>query len=95
MTKPRRSRRPLCIVIAGPNGAGKTTFARQFLPKEAGVIWFVNAGLIASGLSPLRPELAAVAAGKLLLREIDRLAAARESFAFETTMSGVTYAPFL
>ena len=49
---------PRCIVIAGPNGAGKTTFAREFLPKDAGVIHFVNADLIAAGLSPLRPELA-------------------------------------
>jgi len=37
---------PRCIVIEGPNGAGKTTFARQFLPKDAGVVHFVNADLI-------------------------------------------------
>jgi len=55
----RPSHVPRCIVIAGPNGAGKTTFAREFLPREGGVIHFVNADLIASGLSPLRPELAA------------------------------------
>lgn len=61
MSKPP-SKRPVCIVIAGPNGAGKTTFAREFLPKDAGVVHFVNADLIASGLSPLRPELAALAA---------------------------------
>jgi predicted ABC-type ATPase len=48
---------PRCIVIAGPNGAGKTTFAREYLPKDAGVIHFVNADLIAAGLSPLRPSL--------------------------------------
>ena len=86
------SDRQRCIVIAGPNGAGKTTFAREFLPKEGGVVHFVNADLIASGLSPLRPESAAVAAGKLLLRELDRLARARESFAFESTLSGLMYA---
>lgn len=57
--KGRSVRSPRCIVIAGPNGAGKTTFAREFLPREAGVIHFVNADLIASGLSPLKPELAA------------------------------------
>jgi predicted ABC-type ATPase len=55
---------PRCIVIAGPNGAGKTTFAREYLPKDAGVIHFVNADLVAAGLSPLRPELAALAAGR-------------------------------
>ena len=54
-----------CIVIAGPNGAGKTTFARDFLPTEAGVIHFVNADLIAGGLSPLRPEDAAIAVARV------------------------------
>src|SRR5438309_1913094 len=82
---------PLCIVIAGPNGAGKTTFARKYLPKYARVVHFVNADLIAGGLSPLRPELAALAAGRLLLAELDRLAKARVDFAFETTLSGLVY----
>ena len=82
---------PCCIIIAGPNGAGKTTFAREFLAKEAGVVHFVNPDLIASGLSPLRPELAALAAGRLFLRELDRLARSREDFAFESTLSGITY----
>jgi predicted ABC-type ATPase len=78
-------------VIAGPNGSGKTTFAREYLPKEAGVVHFVNADLIAGGLSPLRPESAAVAAGRLFLSELDRLARARVDFAFETTLSGLVY----
>jgi predicted ABC-type ATPase len=80
-----------CIIIAGPNGAGKTTFAREFLSKEAGVVHFVNPDLIASGLSPLRPELAAFAAGRLFLQELDRLAAAGNDFAFESTLSGLGY----
>ena len=88
----RTARSPLCIVIAGPNGAGKTTFAREFLPKDAGVLHFVNADLIANGLSPLRPELAAVAAARLVLTELDRLARARANFAFESTLSGKAYA---
>jgi predicted ABC-type ATPase len=82
---------PRCIVIAGPNGAGKTTFAREFLPKDAGVVHFVNADLIAGGLSPLRPENAALAAGRLFLTELDRLAKSRVDFAFETTLSGLVY----
>ncbi len=82
---------PRCIVIAGPNGAGKTTFAREFLPRDAGVVHFVNADLIAGGLSPLRPELAVVSAGRLFLAELDRLAAARLDFAFETTLSGLSH----
>ena len=82
---------PRCIVIAGPNGAGKTTLAREFLPKNAGVVHFVNADLIAGGLSPLQPENAAMAAGRLFLTELDRLAKARVDFAFETTLSGRVY----
>jgi predicted ABC-type ATPase len=89
--KRRSPRNPRCIIIAGPNGAGKTTFAREFLPKDAGVVHFVNADLIASGLSPLRPELAALAGGRIFLAELDRLAAARTDFAFETTLSGLGY----
>ena len=82
---------PRCIVIAGPNGAGKTTFAREFLLREVGVVHFVNADLIAGGLSPLRPELAARRAGRLVLTELDHLAKARKDFAFESTLSGRTY----
>lgn len=59
--------------------------------KEAGVVHFVNPDLIASGLSPLRPELAALAAGRIFIRELDRLAKAKKSFAFESTLSGLTY----
>ena len=88
----KRVVRPRCIVIAGPNGAGKTTFAREFLPTNARILRFVNADLIAGGLSPLRPEIAAVRAGRYFLAELDRLAAARLSFAFETTLSGRVYA---
>lgn len=82
---------PRCLIIAGPNGAGKTTFAREFLPRDARVVHFVNADLIASGLSPLRPELAALAGGRLFLAELDRLARLRVDFAFETTLSGLVY----
>ena len=86
-----RTTAPRCVIIAGPNGAGKTTFAREFLPKDAGVVHFVNVDLIAAGLSPFRPELAALAAGRLALREVDRLAEAKISFGFESTLSGRTY----
>jgi predicted ABC-type ATPase len=58
------------VIIAGPNGAGKTTFAREFLPNEAGCPIFVNADLIAVGLSRFAPELAAIKAGRLMLEAI-------------------------
>jgi predicted ABC-type ATPase len=73
----RKREKPRCLIIAGPNGAGKTTFARDYLPEIAGLLHFINADLIAGGMSPLRPELAAVSAGKLVLRELDRLVEAR------------------
>ena len=57
------------IVIAGPNGAGKSTFEREFLPNEGDCPVFVNADLIAAGLSPFAPEKAAIRAGRLMLEE--------------------------
>lgn len=80
------------VIIAGPNGAGKTTFAREFLPNEAGCPIFVNADLIAAGLSPFDPDAAALRAGRVMLQEIDNHVRRRESFAFETTLSGRAYA---
>lgn len=79
------------VIIGGPNGAGKTTFAREFLPQEAGCPEFVNADLIAAGLSPFNPEAAAFRAGRVMLEEIARHAAAGRNFAFESTLSGLTY----
>jgi len=79
------------IIIAGPNGAGKTTFAREYLPLEVGITTFINADLIAAGLSPFAPELAARRAGRLMLEKIDRCAAVGISFALETTLAGKGY----
>lgn len=79
------------IIIGGPNGAGKTTFARSFLPAEAQCPRFINADLIAAGLSPFAPESAAVKAGRLMLQELAECSARGESFAFETTLSGLSY----
>lgn len=80
------------VIIAGPNGAGKTTFAREFLPNEAHCPDFINADLIAAGLSPFLPETVAIRAGRLMLEEIDTRIDQSQSFAFETTLSGRTYA---
>jgi len=83
------------IIIAGPNGAGKTTFAREFLPNEAGCPNFVNADLIAAGLSPFAPEVAAIKSGRLMLDQIHEHVRRRENFAFETTLSGKVYAQLI
>lgn len=78
-------------IIAGPNGVGKTTFARKFLPKYANCTNFVNADLIAQGMSPFSPEAAAIRAGRLVISEIRFFSQRKVSFAFETTLSGRSY----
>jgi len=82
---------PTVYVIAGPNGAGKTTFANEFLPDFVNCREFLNADLIAAGLSPFAPETQNVRAGRLLLTRIKELTAAKENFGFETTLSGRGY----
>jgi predicted ABC-type ATPase len=82
---------PTCWIIAGPNGAGKTTFALEYLPKVADCTHFINADLIAAGLSPLAPERELVAASRIFLQEIEERIEQREDFAFETTLAGRTY----
>jgi predicted ABC-type ATPase len=79
------------IIIAGPNGAGKTTFAKTFLPLEAHTYRFINADLIAAGLAPFNPESVSFKAARLMLNELNEFTKAGESFAFETTLSGVHY----
>lgn len=79
------------LIIAGPNGAGKTTFAREFLPNEANCPAFINADLIAAGLSPFSPEHAAIKSARLMLQEMDDYASRGMSFAFETTLAGRGY----
>ncbi len=81
---------PTCWIIAGPNGAGKTTFALTYLPK-VGCRHFVNADLIAAGLSPLAPSLQQATAGRLMLGEIREHMQRGRSFAFETTLAGRGY----
>jgi len=78
-------------VIAGPNGAGKTTFAVKFLPEYVRCPNFVNADLIAQGLSPFSPATTAIKAGKLVLEQIHQYANKQADFAFETTLSGKLY----
>jgi predicted ABC-type ATPase len=83
----------ICI-IGGCNGAGKSTLARELLPR-LGIARFLNADLIAKGLSPVNPALAAFAAGRRLLEEASGLIEAGSSFAIESTLSGKTYVKLL
>lgn len=80
-----------CYILAGPNGAGKTTFANEFLPIEAECLNFINADLIAQGLSPFQPTKMAIEAGRLMIQHINACVRKNESFAFETTFSGKGY----
>ncbi|MGB0911600.1 MAG: zeta toxin family protein [Nitrospirales bacterium] len=80
------------VILAGPNGSGKTTFAQEFLPRDANCPRFINADLMAQGLSPFAPELAMIRAGRLMVDQMASFVRQRESFAFETTLSGLRYA---
>jgi predicted ABC-type ATPase len=84
----KKKQKPTCFIIAGPNGAGKTTFALRYLPQIAGCRNFVNADLIAYGLTPFDSLSAQYEAGRLFLREIYANIDKRVDFAFETTLAG-------
>lgn len=89
------AKQPHVIVLGGPNGAGKTTAAGSFLQAELGVTEFVNADVIAQGLSGFRPDAAALQAGRVMLARLKELAAARADFAFETTLASRSFAPWI
>ncbi len=86
---------PNIYVIAGPNGAGKSTMADRILGLYVNSREFVNADVIARELSASDPEGAALEAGRMMLRRINELALQRMDFAFETTLSSRTFAPWL
>jgi predicted ABC-type ATPase len=89
------TKRPNVYIVAGPNGAGKSTFARRFLPDYVDCKEFVNADLIAAGLSPFNPESLAIQAGRLMLERIETLARSRVDFGFETTLAGRSHMALL
>jgi len=86
---------PQALVIGGPNGAGKTTFAEGVLPTTIPITEYVNADVIAKGLSAYAPERVALSAGRIMLNRLRELAESRSTFAFETTLSTRSFAPFL
>jgi len=81
-------------IIAGPNGSGKTTFAKKFLPDYAKCQNFVNADLIARGLSPFSTQISAIRAGRVVLEQLHYYSNKNMDFAFESTLSGKTYINF-
>lgn len=85
---PRVKASPTIYLIAGANGVGKTTFAREFLPKEVNCLRFMNADEVARGLSPFAPEAAGIRAGRVLIGEIRAALKGRETFGWESTLSG-------
>ena len=87
-------KRPHVLVFAGPNGAGKTTAATPFLP-SIGATEFVNADVIARGLSLFRPESMAMQAGRVMLERLRQLAEQRRTFAFETTLASRSFATWI
>ena len=89
------SERPYIVIVAGPNGAGKSTTASSILQGALGVVEFVNADIIAQGLSGFRPETAAFQAGRIMLERIRYLATERLNFAFEITLASRTYASWI
>ena len=89
------NKKPHLIVIAGPNGAGKSTTAPSLLKGTLKVTEFVNADLIAQGLSGFQPEGAVFHAGRVMLERIRYLAKKRVDFAFETTLASKTFAPWI
>ena len=86
---------PKVIVLAGPNGAGKSTAAPRLLHESLQIVDFVNADVIARGLSGFDPDRAAIRAGRIMLDRLNELAGQGVSFAFETTLSGRAFAPWL
>ena len=63
---------PKVVVIAGPNGAGKSTAATRILQDALAVQEFVNADVIARGLSAFKPESVALTAGRVMLQLLTR-----------------------
>jgi len=86
---------PSVVVLAGPNGAGKSTAAADLLQDTFGVREFVNADVIARGLSAFNVESVAIPAGRVMLTRLHELARQQVSFAFETTLASRGFAPWL
>lgn len=86
---------PTVVILAGPNGAGKSTSAPGVVAELVAAGAFVNADVIARGLSGFDPDSVAFQAGRIMLQRLEELAAQQADFAFETTLSSRSFAPFV
>ena len=87
--------RPQVVILGGPNGAGKSTCAPLLLRDTFGVREFVNADVLAAGLSAYNRTTVDFHAGRLMAQRLRELADREESFGFETTLASRSYAPWL
>ena len=87
--------RPHAILVSGPNGAGKSTAAPGLVRDLLGVAEYVNADLIAQGLSAFDTASVAFQAGRVMRARLRHLADQRRDFAFETTLATRSYVPWL
>ena len=87
--------KPNVVMIGGPNGAGKSTAAPSLLRGALAVPEFVNADVIARGLSGFDPDGSAMSAGRVMLARLRELSLRKSDFAFETTMASRSFAPWL
>jgi predicted ABC-type ATPase len=90
---PRRA--PKVVLLAGPNGAGKSTLAPALLRDTLRVSDFVNADVIAHGLSAFDPSDQGIAAGRVMLARLHELAEKGTDFAFESTLASRSFAPWI
>lgn len=86
---------PTVVILAGINGAGKTTSSRPVVAETYGIKTFVNADVVAQGLSGFDPAPVAAKAGQIVLEWVRELGGRRADFAFETTIAGRTHAVWL
>ena len=86
---------PNVVIVGGPNGSGKSTAAPALLRDYLGITQFVNADVIAQGLSAFGSENVALQAGRIMLDRLKELAARKVDFAFETTLASRSFAPWL
>lgn len=64
---------PSLVILAGPNGAGKSTAVPAILRGKLAVDQFVNADVIAQGLSGFSPESVALEAGRIMLARLEEV----------------------